>query len=62
MSRVRRAFFRAGATANQAARWAFWAKSDRCKTVGRWLERLADAEVERRERKRGVFDPPQLKT
>lgn len=58
MARLKVAFFHAKGTANQAVRWGFWARLAGCRSVGRWLERLADAEVERRERERGVFDPP----
>lgn len=47
------ASYHAKATANQAARWAYWARRAGYRTVGRWLERLADAEARRREAENG---------
>lgn len=53
MSRMKVASYHAKATANQAARWAYWARRAGYRTVGRWLERLADAEARRREAENG---------
>jgi hypothetical protein len=50
----------AKATRNEHARWSFWARAGRFRTVGLWLEYLANAEVLRRERERGAHDPPPL--
>lgn len=58
MARLKVLSFSVKASANQRAKWAFWAAVNRCRSVGKWLERVADREVERRERERGVYDPP----
>lgn len=50
--------FSARASKNQHARWSWWARQVRARSVGVWLARLADREVLRRERERGVYDPP----
>ncbi len=57
MARVKVMSYSAKASRNQVARWEWWARVDRARSVGRWLERLADAEVLRRERERGLYDP-----
>ena len=44
------------ASRNQAARWGHWAAKDKARSVGSWLERLADQEVRRRESERGVYN------
>jgi hypothetical protein len=56
--RLKATSFAVRASRNQAARWGWWATRAGFRSVGAWLERLADAEVERRERARGVYDPP----
>ena len=57
-ARLKVAFFSVKATRNQAARWGFWARQDRARSVGAWLELIADREVKLREVERGVFDSP----
>ncbi len=51
--------FHAKATRNQGARWAYWARRGGFESVGAWLERLADREVERREVEGGYRQPPE---
>ena len=57
LTRLKVAFYTARGTFNQSARWNFWAQQDGARSVGVWLERLADREVLRLERERGVRDP-----
>lgn len=57
-ARLKVAFFSVKATRNQSARWGFWARKDRARSVGAWLEVLADQEVKLRETERGVYDLP----
>ena len=47
--------FYAGATRNQAARWSYWARRAGFRSIGAWLERLADREVREREREGGYM-------
>ena len=49
--------FHAKASRNQAARWSYWARWDGYSSIGAWLERLADREVERWERQGGYLPP-----
>lgn len=56
-ARLKLSAFTVRASRGQAARWSFWAAEDGARSVGVWLERLADAEVLRRETERGVYDP-----
>ena len=58
MKRPRAADFHAKGTYNEAARWAFWARRAGFRSVGSWLERLANREVEEREREGGYLSPP----
>lgn len=58
MSQLKVASFHVRASRNQSARWAWWARQDGARSVGQWLERIADAEVRRREEERGVHDVP----
>jgi hypothetical protein len=56
--RLKVAFYSVKASRNQSARWGWWARQDRARSVGQWLERLADREVKRREQERGVYHNP----
>ncbi len=47
----------AKATRNENARWSFWARRARFRTVGLWLEWLANREVRARETE-GGYAPP----
>lgn len=58
MKRLKVTTYSVRASRNQAARWGWWASEDGARSVGVWLERLADREVLRREQERGVYDPP----
>lgn len=49
--------YTAKASRLQSAKWSYWAKRTGCRSVGAWLERVADAEVRRREREGGYLPP-----
>ena len=51
--------FAAKATRNEAARWGYWARRAGFRSVGAWLERLAQREVRQREREGGYLPPKQ---
>jgi hypothetical protein len=50
----------AKATEEESARWSYWARAGRFRTVGLWLEWLANREVEEREREGGYRPPGSL--
>lgn len=57
-ARVTTVTFVVHATQTESAKWIYWSRLDRSRTVGRWLARLAALEVRNREETRGVYDPP----
>lgn len=61
--RPRATDFHAKGTRNESARWSYWAHRAGFRSVGAWLEWLANREVREREREGGYLppDPPVLR-